>query len=204
MQTTTRSRELRALVESALLVGIGFALSYIRFTIMPQGGSVTAVSMLPLLMIGLRHGLKWGLMGAIVYAGLQMLQQIWAPPSGTAPAWTAMIMLDYIVAFGVLGLSGIFKNRRGGIIIAAPLCLLLRYLSHFISGVIIWGYFITESHSLIDNLSAPAAWIFSLTYNGTYMIPEIIFTTVAGVVLWKTAPMLFSVENRQPQSEAVS
>ena len=202
MQTTTRSKELRALIESALLVGIGFVLSYIRFTIMPQGGSVTALSMLPLLMIGLRHGLKWGLLGGIVYAGLQILQQVWAPPSGTFMAWTSMLLLDYILAFTVLGLSGLFKNRSNGILFAAPLCLGLRYLSHFISGVVIWGYFITESHSLADNLSAPAAWTFSLTYNGTYMIPEIIFTTVAGAILWKTAPMLFKVAEKNSQSEA--
>ncbi|MCL2228181.1 MAG: energy-coupled thiamine transporter ThiT [Oscillospiraceae bacterium] len=188
MNNTKSRQNLRALVESALLVAIGFALSFIRFTIMPQGGSVTLLSMLPLLMIGLRHGLKWGLCGGIVYAGLQMLQQIWAPPSGTVAAWAAMLALDYIVAFTVLGLSGIFRGRRYGIIYAVPLCLGLRFLSHFFSGVIIWGNYLDA-----------ASWIFSLAYNGSYMGPELVFTMIIGTILCKTAPILF---NPQKSAEA--
>jgi len=194
---TTKSKELRALVESAILVGIGFALSWVRFTVLPQGGSVTLLSMLPLLMIGLRHGLKWGLLSGIVYAGLQMLQQVWAPPTGTVGAWIAMLLLDYILAFTVLGLSGLFKNRKNGILFAVPVCLLLRYFSHFISGVLIWGYFVTGSHALTDNLSVPAVWTVSLTYNGSYMIPELVFTMVVSVILWRTAPMLFQKETQE-------
>jgi len=202
MQTTTRSRELRALVESALLVAIGFALSFVRFTIMPQGGSVTLLSMLPILMIGLRHGLKWGLLGGIVYAGLQILQQVWAPPGGTLGAWIAMLAFDYILAFSVLGLSGLFKKSGDGILYAVPLCLGLRYLFHFISGVLIWGYFITGSLSLSDNLAYAEVWSFSLAYNGTYMIPEIAFTMIVGILLYKKAPTLFTVTTPKGQNEA--
>jgi len=184
MNSTKKRENLRALVESALLVAIGFALSFVVLLRMPQGGSVTPLSMLPLLMIGLRHGLKWGLCGGLVYACLQMLQGLWAPPSGTLAAWTAMLMLDYILAFTVLGLSGLFRRLPNGIIYAVPLCLTLRFLCHFISGAVIWGNYLDAG-----------AWLFSLTYNGSYMGPELVFTMLAGTILYKTAPMLFSVKN---------
>jgi len=181
MSNTQSSENLRALVESALLVAIGFVLSFITIIRMPQGGSVTPLSMLPLLIIGLRHGLKWGLCGGLVYAGLQMLQGLWAPPSGTAAAWISMLMLDYVVAFTVLGLSGLFRDRRYGALIAVPVCLGLRFLSHFISGVVIWGNYLDAD-----------SWIFSLVYNGAYMGPEIIFTFIGSAILLKAAPVIFT------------
>ena len=183
---TMKSREnLRALVESALLVAVGFVLSYITLIKMPQGGSVTPLSMLPLIMIGLRHGLKWGLCGGLIYACLQMLQQFWPPPSGTVAAYISVVMLDYILAFTFLGLSGFFRGKQYGIIYAVPLCLILRFVCHFISGLVIWGTY------------APAGtpvWLYSLAYNGPYMGFEIIFTMIAGAVLCKTAPILFNIK----------
>ena len=180
---------LRALVESSLLVAIGFALSYVPFIQMPQGGSVTALSMLPILMIGLRHGLKWGLSGGFVYACLQMLQEFWPPPSGTAIAYICVILLDYILAFSVLGLSGSFKGKRYGIVYAAPLCIFLRFLCHFVSGAIIWSSYWYKAES----------WLFSLTYNGSYMVVELVLTTAVGFALCKSAPILF-----QPPGAAAS
>ena len=185
--TNDKNREnLRALIESALLVAIGFVLSYITLFRLPQGGSVTPLSMLPILMVGLRHGIKWGLCGGLIYACLQMLQGLWAPPSGTAAAWIAMLFLDYILAFTVLGLSGLFMGNKNGIMYAIPLCLGLRFLSHFISGVIIWGNYLDAG-----------SWLFSLTYNASFMGPELVFTMIIGTVLCKTAPMLFNTNLQQ-------
>jgi len=177
----------RALVESALLVAIGFVLSYFKFGApWLQGGSVTPFSMLPILMIGLRHGLKWGLCGGFVFAGLQMLQQFYAPPSATVEGFIAVIMLDYIVAFTALGLSGLFKGKQYGLLFAAPLCYSLRFLCHFVSGIIVWGVFAPEGVQV---------WIYSLTYNGTYMGVELVLTMVLGAVLCTTAPSLFVVSS---------
>jgi thiamine transporter len=176
-------KNLRALIESALLVAVGFVLSYIKLFELPQGGSVTALSMLPILMIGLRHGPKWGLCGGFVFACLQMLQSFWPPPSGTFIAYVAVILLDYALAFTVLGLSGIFRGRRYGMIYAAPLCIFLRFLCHFVSGIVIWSYYAGDT----------AAWIYSLFYNGPYMGIELVLTTIIGAILCWTAPMLFRV-----------
>ena len=185
MNVSHSRKNLRALVESALLVAVGFVLSYITLFKMPQGGSVTPLSMLPILMIGLRHGLKWGLGGGLIYACLQMLQQFWPPPSGTAIAYVSVVVLDYIFAFSFLGLSGIFRGRRFGMIYAAPICICLRFLCHFISGIVIWSAYAPPG--------APV-WLYSLTYNGAYIGLELVFTTIVGAILCKTAPVLFNIK----------
>jgi len=197
MRSTKRRENLRALVETAILIAIGYVLSFITMFRLPQGGSVTPLSMLPLLLIGLRHGLKWGLAGCFVYSGLQMLQGFYPPPSGTFQAFIAVIMLDYVLAFTVLGLSGLFRGNKNGMIFAVPLCLISRFILHFISGVVIWGYYITEQHSVIYNITNPEVLSYSLIYNGTYMGPELVITMIVGALLCKTAPMLFSSPKMQ-------
>jgi len=175
---------LRSLVETSLLVAIGITLSYISHLLglrLPQGGSFTLLSMLPLLTIGLRHGLKWGLGGGFVYACLQMLQEFWPPPTATVYGYISVIMLDYIIAFSVLGLSGLFRGRHYGLLYAAPLCSFLRFLSHFISGVVIWSVYAGEL----------PVWLYSLSYNGSFMGFELVTTMAAGAILCKTAPFLF-------------
>ncbi|MCL2426392.1 MAG: energy-coupled thiamine transporter ThiT [Oscillospiraceae bacterium] len=191
-----KSREnLRALVESALLIAIGFVLSYITLFRMPQGGSVTPLSMLPILFIGIRHGVKWGLAGGFVYACLQMMQQFWPPPTGTVAGYAAVVILDYILAFSVLGLSGLFKNKKYGLAIAAPICLTLRFLCHFISGIIVWGVFAEDM----------PVWLFSLVYNGSYMGIEIAITTAISILLCVTAPsILFNVQKSSSQRSAAA
>jgi len=185
MENNSKTRiHLRALVESALLLALGFILSYFRLGVpWVQGGSVTPLSMLPIMIIGLRHGLKWGLGSGFVYACLQMLQSFYPPPTGTVEGYIAVVMLDYIVAFSVLGLSGLFKGKKFGLVYAAPVCLILRFLSHFTSGIIIWGIY-------ADDLPV---WLFSLIYNGSYMGPELVLTLVTGAILCSTAPFLFTV-----------
>ena len=190
MGISIKHRNIRALVESSLLVAIGFVLSYITILRLPWGGSVTALSMVPILMIGLRHGIKWGLGGGFVYACLQMLQQFYPPPSGTVVAYIAVVMLDYTLAFTVLGLSGLFRKNRYGMLYAAPLCLSLRFLSHFISGIIIWSEYAGER----------SAWIYSLTYNGSYMGIELVTTLLAGIMLSKRLDLTGgTVENIPPR-----
>jgi len=185
MNTEKSHENLRALVESSLLVAIGFVLSFISHLIglrMPQGGSFTLLSMLPVLTIGLRHGVKWGIGGGFVYACLQMLQEFWPPPTATVAGYISVIMLDYVVAFTVLGLSGFFKGRRYGLLYAAPICCFLRFFSHFISGIIIWNIYAGEL----------PVWLYSLTYNGSFMGFELVTIMVVGAVLCKTAPILFT------------
>ena len=187
MKTARSRNQIHALVETSLLAAVGFVLSYISHMLglrLPQGGSFTLLSMLPILMIGLRHGPKWGLAGGFVYACLQMLQEFWPPPTGTVLAYAAVVLLDYIAAFTVLGLSGLFKGRKYGILYAAPLCCFLRFFFHFVSGVAIWGIYAEDL----------PVWLYSLTYNGSFMAFELGTVMAAGAVLCRTAPILFRKE----------
>ena len=100
-----------------------------------------------------------------------------------------MILLDYVLAFSFLGLACVFakpfKNKLVGVAVGSAAVCVLRFLCSFLSGVLIWG-------NLSDGLPA---WIYSLTYNGSYMLPEGIMTTSAVVLLYKAAPQLFSANN---------
>ena len=178
--TNKRRENVRALVEAAILVALAYILSLITLFRMPQGGSVTPLSMLPILIIGIRHGLKWGLMGGLVFACLEMITAFWAPPIPTVSAYIAVVMLDYILAFTVLGLAGLFKGKRYGLLIAAPICIFLRFLFHFISGIVVWGVFAEDM----------PIWLFSLVYNGTYMGVELIMVTVVSAILCTVAPII--------------
>ncbi|GHU94457.1 thiamine transporter ThiT [Clostridia bacterium] len=180
----------RKLVESAILVAIAYILSYMKVDLMPNGGSVTLLSMLPLLLIGIRNGPYWGVGAGVVYGALQLLQGIYPPPVANFGSFAAMILLDYIVAWGVIGLAGlaVFRGNKWGLAIAAPICLALRYASHVLSGVIVWGSYDLEIWG--HNINEGGTLAFSLLYNGTYMIPEIISTTIVAVILVKAAPKL--------------
>jgi thiamine transporter len=169
------------LVESALLIAMGVVLSLIKIIDLPYGGSVTIASMFPVMLISYRHGLGYGLISATVYGGIQQLLGLktlsWV---STWQSVLAVILLDYIVAFAVIGLGGLFRGRFGKrtdgqvyeLLAGALLVCLLRYICHVISGATVWA-----------GLSIPTrgAIAYSLAYNATYMIPE---TLVMCIVIY--------------------
>ncbi len=175
----------RILVECALMIALGTVLANIKIYELANGGSVTLFSMVPFILVSFRHGAKWGLFTGFVNSLLQMLLGFYAPPApGLLPLF-GMIMLDYVLAFSLLGLACVFakpfKNRLLGVAVGTAVVCLIRFLCSFLSGVLIWG-------NLSDGLPA---WIYSLGYNGSYMLPETVLTVVAVVLLHKAAPKLF-------------
>ena len=161
----------RILVECALMIAIGTDLSYIKIFTMPNGGSVTLLSMLPFVLVSFRHGVKWGLFTGFVNGCLQMLLGFWAPPTPTFLYFLGEILLDYIVAFMALA----------GVAVGTCMAGVLRFMCSFLSGVLVWG-------NLNEGLSA---WTYSLVYNASYMLPETLLTLVAAVLLIKVAPQIF-------------
>ncbi|MBO5077097.1 MAG: energy-coupled thiamine transporter ThiT [Clostridia bacterium] len=169
------------LVESALLIAMGVVLSLIKIIDLPYGGSVTIASMFPVMLISYRHGLGYGLISATVYGGIQQLLGLktlsWV---STWQSVLAVILLDYIVAFAVIGLGGLFRGKLNKILrdqvdellAGAVMVCLLRYICHVISGATVWA-----------GLSIPTrgAIAYSLAYNATYMIPE---TLVMCIVIY--------------------
>ncbi len=167
------------LVEAAIMVALSTALSLVKVWEMPLGGSITLLSMLPICMLSLRHGLKWGLGGAFVYAVGQLALGLSEVLSwGLTPtALVGTFFLDYIFAFTVLGLSGMFRERGFvGKMLGVALTIFLRFVCHYISGVIIFDIWMPEEWSNVH--------LYSICYNGAFMLPEMIITMLAapGVV----------------------
>ena len=202
MSTAKSTNRVKVLVECAVMVALATVLSLIKLYELPYGGSVTAASMLPILIIAYRHGTGVGLGTALVYGVIQQLLSL--KTLGYVSTWqstVAVIMLDYVVAFAVIGLGGIFRKKGrsaasallwGGLFVC-----ILRYICHVISGATVWA-----------GISIPtkAALIFSLSYNATYMIPETIILLTVGVYLASVldfdAPIPVRVKN--PSEDALT
>lgn len=172
--TTTRSHSLR-LTESAVLLAFASVLSVVRLIDLPYGGSVTAASMLPVILIAYRYGTKWGLFSAVAFSLVQGLTGINSITYG-ATFWAVMaiIVLDYLLAFTVLGLGGIFRkpgrSQAAALVMGTLLVCVLRYIAHVISGATVWSAF---------NYTQLPTVVYSLIYNATYMLPETIVALVA-------------------------
>ncbi len=165
----------RILIECAMMISLATVLSIFKLVDMPYGGSVTIASALPMIILAYRHGLLWGLGSGCAYAVIQQLLGL--NTLGYVTGWqsvVAVILLDYIVAFTVVGLGGVFKKVAGqkdALLYGALLVTVIRYICHVISGATVWA-----------GLSIPtqAVLVYSLGYNATYMIPEgIILCSVA-------------------------
>ena len=178
----------RILVECALMIALGTVLANIKIYGLANGGSVTLFSMVPFILVSFRHGAKWGLFTGFVNSLLQMLLGFYAPPAPGLLPLVGMILLDYVLAFTLLGLACVFakpfKNRLLGVAVGTAIVCLIRFLCSFLSGVLIWG-------NLNEGLPE---WVYSLTYNGSYMLPETILSVVAVVLLHKAAPKLFQAD----------
>ena len=201
----------KRITESAMLLAVAIVLELVSKMFIPEmpfGGQVTLVSMLPVVLISYRHGVKWGLAAGVTYALLEMALGAKTVAAAFQPGYFGdgimllnafiMCVLDYLVAFTVLGLGGCFRNRieRPGAALTAGVLVALgaRYLAHIASGYILFagwaGWFFTQEGfpnwgaQLVKALSPEALGLtYSVVYNGFYMIPEIVFTMIASVLL---------------------
>jgi thiamine transporter len=179
------------LVECALMIAMSTVLSMFKIFEMPQGGSITCASMVPLVLISYRHGFNWGVSTAFAHSLLQMLIKFNMPPANTLWAFLLVILLDYVIAFTVLGTASFFgkpfKNRAVSVAVGTLAVTFVRFICSFLSGILIWQDYAPKDIPL---------WLYSLTYNGGYMLPEMIITTVVAVILIR---VLDRVEHRAPK-----
>ena len=147
---------------AAMSLALSFVLSYIRIFRMSGGGSVTPGSMLPIMLFSASYGLVPGLLVGFAYSLLQILQ-------GAEAAGLMGLLLDYILAFTALGLAGLAKHlpKTWGLYVAMIIALVGRLLCSVLSGVIVW---------------ATPLWG-SITYNGAYMLPEMVICLVLGMLI---------------------
>ena len=206
----TQSTNTRKLVTSAMLVAVATALAliseFIPFLQLRFGGTLTLASMFPIILISYMYGLKWGLGSAAVYAviqifmGFKTVAGLFTPSSDSYMAlWMALsvVLLDYFFAYTSLGLGGLFARKKGGClrliaggIVAQRAC----YAFHVLSGFLFYGawaeWFFGSSAAkelalsafILEHFSGKGlALLYSLVYNGLYMIPEIIITAIVAI-----------------------
>ena len=163
----------RMLCEGAIMVALAQILSYIKIMELPNGGSLTPV-MFPLLLFAVRWGLKDGLLAGFVFGLLQLIFD-----GAYAWGWQSML-LDYLVAFPPLGLAGLFKGKKWGIFAGTVLGCLGRFIVHFISGITIYRIY-APTEILGTVFDEPN--LYSLVYNGSYMLPNTILAlAIAGLL----------------------
>ena len=178
----------KILVEGALIVALATILSFIRVMKLPWGGSVTLLSMLPITLFSVRRGLRAGLAASVLFSLIEFFQGITDGLFGwglTPGMLIACILLDYLLAYSVLGLAGLFgKKTYSGAMTGITLSVALRFLVHFLSGIIIWK----SVGALWGNFTTDNFYLYSFLYNGAYMLPELIFTLIGATVLLKAPP----------------
>lgn len=168
-----KKENLQKLTVSAMMIALSTVLSLFKIWEMPLGGSITPLSMLPVCLIGVFYGTKYAIAPCFLYGAIQMfLGGVFG--WGLTPAiLIGAIVFDYLLAFSVLCLSGVFrKNGEKGIIAGIAISCVARFVCHFFSGCVFF-----QSFDVFNN-----PYIYSLCYNGFYMLPEMILT-VTGVFL---------------------
>ena len=175
-------KKTHALVESAIMIALATVLSYVKVWEMPMGGAITLCSMLPIILVSVKYGTKWGVGAAFVYSLIQTLQAIISgnvfPYCKTLDTIVICEVFDYLIPFTFLGFAGILRNlrkpcRNFGIYLGIGLALLVRFLCHFVSGVVIWSQWAEDM----------GPYLYSFLYNGTYLLPELIITLAAAIFL---------------------
>ena len=211
----------KRLTESAMLLAMAIVLELVSKMFIPEmpfGGQVTLVSMLPVVLISYRHGVKWGLVSGVAYALIEMAIGAKTVAAAFQPGYfgdsvmvvNALIMclLDYLVAFTVLGIGGCFRNRIKNpgvsLMCGSIVALSARFAAHVLSGFILFSgwaeWFFTQEGfpawgaSLVASLSPTMlGFVYSLVYNAMYMVPEIILTAIVALLLGKVPKIVTKV-----------
>ena len=194
----------------ALATVLAIVCAYIPFLNLPFGGGFTVASMLPIVIVAYMYGTKWGLFTSFCYALIQIIMSLTQGAGGTvmalflpesdsfmgygAAVW--IILIDYIIAYTVLGLGGVFRNKISNktlsLVVGVVLALFLRYVAHIVSGYIFYGawaeWFFTQEgcyaigNVILNSMSGNLlSFVYSVFYNGLFMIPEIVITAIVAV-----------------------
>ncbi len=209
-KNTSVSLKTRRLTTTGVMLGlataIAFVCEFIPFLNLPFGGTITIASMVPVMILSYMYGIKWGFLSSFAYSVIQILMSVitgstvkslFTPTDesymGIGIAF-AVILIDYIIAYTALGAAGLFRSRlksktaaiAAGIAVALSLC----YLAHIISGYIfygVWAEWFFETVGMewvLETFTGGLLkWLYTIVYNGCYMIPEIIISVSAGIAV---------------------
>lgn len=177
---------LRSLCEAAIMIALATVFSLLRFPpfridLWAQGGSIDLV-MVPIIVLGWRRGMRWaisaglalGLIECLIAGGIG-----WGLPS---------VLLDYVLAYGAVGLAGIFKGKKYGLAAGTVVASLGRFVIHYISGVTIYKIAVGDTMEIFGlSFTSDMSYIYSLVYNGSYMLGNMIVALVLTLIL--TVPL---------------
>ncbi|HLV50063.1 MAG TPA: energy-coupled thiamine transporter ThiT [Erysipelothrix sp.] len=176
MKRMTAQQRTRMLTEGGLMIALAILLSYIVIYQAPNGGSISAGSMIPLLIFAIRWGTLPGILVGALYGVLDFLIK----PYFYHPL---QFLLDYPIAFGLLGLAGIgylYSNKDSlkqniFIVLGVALGIFGRMVSHVLSGVIFFSEYAGTQNP----------WLYSIGYNATYLVPEFIISVIILLIVYK-------------------
>lgn len=199
--TRSKTEKTKRLALSGIMLAMSVVLSFIKVFEWPFGGSITACSMLPIAILGYTYGVKWGLLCGTVHGVLQAITGATmssAFAGMNAGSAVAIIIIDYLMAFAATGMSGMFKGRIKNHTVAFTLgtaiAVFIRYIAHVTSGYIFYksyaDWFFGEvmansfSATLMEKCSPNVlGLIYSVIYNASYMLPELILTAAAAALV---------------------
>lgn len=164
---------LRILTEGAILIALAEILGFLPLYKFPWGGSID-LAMLPILLFCCRWGFGPGMLASTAHAILQTLFE-----GGIAIGWES-ILGDFLIAYMVLGIAGVFKGK---FCLGATVACTLRFLVHYVVGATIWAEYMPEE---FFGMTMTTPWIYSALYNGAYMLPDLLMILVAYMLLSKT------------------
>lgn len=164
-----KSLRTRQLAESGIAIALGAALGLVKVYQLPQGGSITAGSMVPVFYLSLRWGPRTGIAAGVLLGLVNfVLEPVFVHP--------VQFLLDYPVAFGALGLAGFFPHLPWLGVVAGGAG---RFVSHFLSGVVFFAQYAPRGTS---------PWVYSAVYNGSYMLPEVVVSVVLTLLVLRALP----------------
>ncbi|MDF2985625.1 MAG: putative proton-coupled thiamine transporter YuaJ [Eubacterium sp.] len=170
----------RMVVEAGIMIALAQVLSYFKVYESPYGGSVTAGSMIPIVIFAIRWGSKPGLLAGLVFGILQFLL---GPKYSYHPL---SILLDYLLPFASIGLAGLFKKNLATNLVSTFIAMFARFMFHFASGFIVWASTTPEGQNV---------YLYSLVYNASYMLPEFVISAILLSLLYVPLKR-FILENR--------
>lgn len=179
------------LTETAIMIAIATVLNEFSVIRFPFGGTVTVFSQVPIVVLAFRYGTPWGFSSGFILGITQMMFGLknFSYVAGIT-AYLILALSDYLIAFGVLGFGGVFRkreeNQTKALVLGTIFASTLRYICHFISGVVIW-----KDYAPANTIKAIVKY--SAGYNASYMIPEVIVTVIGVVALSKVVD--FTSEN---------
>ncbi len=177
--------KLRALCEGAIFVALAQVLSYLKLFELPQGGSV-CIGMLPIFLFCSRWGFGKGMLVSFSYSLLQLLLD-----GAYAWGWQSMIG-DYILAFSVLGVAGLFHGKKNGYVLGTLAGSFARFLVHYVVGATVWAEYMPEN---FFGMTMTTPWVYSALYNGSFMFLNTLVVLIIGMVLCQYLGDFFTGED---------